>query len=113
MYNKMKVACPTYFKKFSCIGGKCENTCCKAWDIEIDKNTFEQYNAITDENAKLMLKKNIQVNEECISSDLDYGLIKLDHEEMCPFLDKINIALFIQPLAKSICQISVHIFQEL
>lgn len=88
MYNKMKVACPTYFKKFSCIGGKCENTCCKAWDIEIDKNTFEQYNAITDENAKLMLKKNIQVNEECISSDLDYGLIKLDHEEMCPFLDK-------------------------
>ena len=42
MYNKMKVACPTYFKKFSCIGGKCENTCCKAWDIEIDKNTFAQ-----------------------------------------------------------------------
>ena len=42
MYNKLKVTYPNNFARFM-YRGECEDTCCQGWDIEIDKDTFDEY----------------------------------------------------------------------
>ncbi|WXR62260.1 hypothetical protein WG909_03245 [Peptostreptococcaceae bacterium AGR-M142] len=37
----MDVLVPTYFKDFRCIGASCEDTCCKGWDVFVDKNAYK------------------------------------------------------------------------
>ena len=55
MYNKLKVTYPNNFARFKCIGGECEDTCCQGWDIEIDKDTFDEYLKVQDQKMKAML----------------------------------------------------------
>lgn len=81
---------PDYFKKFKCIGGKCSDSCCIGWNIDIDKTTFKQYFKVKDVEMKKMFQKNIQNNQYCISEDIDYGIVKLKKDKRCPFLDNEN-----------------------
>ena len=62
MYNKLKVTYPNNFARFKCIGGECEDTCCQGWDIEIDKDTFDEYSKVQDHKLKAMLSENIKCN---------------------------------------------------
>lgn len=87
MNNNMELTYPAYFKNFRCIGGECSDTCCKGWDIEIDKDTFEDYCKVKNDSTRMIIENNIEKNDECTSSDLDYGLIKLNKDGLCPFLD--------------------------
>ncbi len=36
---------PLYAKKFRCIGGKCEDNCCHTWEVDVDKATYQKYQA--------------------------------------------------------------------
>lgn len=40
----MEYTYPDYYKKFQCIAGECENTCCAGWAIAIDDKTLKKYN---------------------------------------------------------------------
>ena len=80
MYNKLKVTYPNNFARFKCIGGECEDTCCQGWDIEIDKDTFDEYLKVQDQKMKAMLSDNIKKNNYCTSDDLDYGINALNEE---------------------------------
>ncbi len=55
MEENVKMIYPSYIDKFQCIGGKCEDTCCKEWDIDVDKETFKKYHKVTDEAMKKIL----------------------------------------------------------
>lgn len=39
----MEYTYPDYYKKFQCIAGACENTCCAGWGIMIDNKSLEKY----------------------------------------------------------------------
>lgn len=39
----MEYTYPDYYKKFQCIAGSCENTCCAGWGIAIDDKTLGKY----------------------------------------------------------------------
>ena len=78
---------PKYLKEFKCIGGKCTDSCCIGWDIDIDKTTFRQYYKVKDVEMKKMFQKNLYNNEYCTSDNIDYGRVKLKGEKRCPFLD--------------------------
>ena len=39
----MKYIIPDYYKKFSCIGGDCPDTCCAGWKIVIDEKSKKKY----------------------------------------------------------------------
>jgi len=80
-----------YFDDFRCIGHKCEDTCCKDWTIYVDKNTYEKYDSIKDDNIKKFVIDNINIRSECKNEEFDYGVIKLNENKMCPFLDKENM----------------------
>ena len=39
----MEYVYPDYYRQFTCIGGKCPDTCCAGWEIVIDDKTLEKY----------------------------------------------------------------------
>lgn len=41
----MKTYIPNYYKKFRCIAGECQHSCCIGWEIDIDEDTLEFYEA--------------------------------------------------------------------
>lgn len=90
MAKKINKRYPVYFEEFKCIGGKCEDSCCIGWNIDIDKVTFKRYFKVQDPEMKRMFQKNVQNNERCSSEDIDYGIVKLKKDNRCPFLDEEN-----------------------
>ena len=90
MAKKISKRYPVYFEDFKCIGGKCEDSCCIGWNIDIDKVTFKRYFKVQDQEMKRMFQKNVQNNERCSSDEVDYGIVKLKKDKRCPFLDEEN-----------------------
>lgn len=93
MEKLIKLRYPTYYKQFKCIGGKCEDSCCIGWDIDIDKTTFKQYFKVQDKEMKTMFQKNVHNNQYCTSPEVDYGRVKLKKGKRCPFLDDNNLCI--------------------
>ena len=56
MEKIITVRYPHYYKKFSCTGSRCEDTCCASWGVSIDPVSLRRYR----ENA--MQKKQFQQN---------------------------------------------------
>lgn len=90
MAKKINKRYPVYFEDFKCIGGKCEDSCCIGWNIDIDKVTFKRYFKVQDQEMKRIFQKNVQNNERCSSDEVDYGIVKLKKDKRCPFLDEEN-----------------------
>ena len=90
MAKKINKRYPVYFEDFKCIGGKCEDSCCIGWNIDIDKVTFKRYFKVQDQEMKRMFQKNVQNNERCSSDEVDYGIVKLKKDKRRPFLDEEN-----------------------
>ena len=64
MHNQeLEVLQPHYFKQFKCIGGECEDHCCKEWHVNIDKNSYEKYKAIDNVIWREKLLSNIKIDE--------------------------------------------------
>lgn len=80
----MKLIAPDYFGKFKCLADKCQHTCCKGWEIEIDEYTMEYYEDV-DGDLGERLKKSISADE-----DGSHCFI-LDEEERCTFLNKTGL----------------------
>ncbi|MGV8980872.1 flagellin lysine-N-methylase [Clostridium sp.] len=100
MGKNIKKRYPKYLKEFKCIAGKCEDSCCVGWDIDIDKTTFRQYYKVQDKEMKRMFQKNVHNNENYTSSDVDYGKVKLTNRKRCPFLDEENYCIIYSKLVE-------------
>lgn len=77
-----------YLDEFKCIGGKCEDTCCKEWSVYVDKDTYEKYDSIKDNNIRKFVTDNITIRKNYKNEKFDYGVIKLRENKKCPFLDE-------------------------
>jgi lysine-N-methylase len=78
-------------RKFKCIGGACEDSCCKGWRVSIDKKTFLEYRRVKDEELKATLDKYIKrERQEGVKSDDAYARVGLV-DGNCPFLDAKNL----------------------
>ena len=93
MEKNIKMRYPTYLKEFNCIGGKCTDSCCIGWDIDIDKVTFRQYYKVKDKEMKRMFQQNVHNNDNYLSPDVDYGKVKLKSGKRCAFLDESNYCI--------------------
>ncbi len=67
---------PEYCRDFRCIAGKCRDSCCKGWEIDIDSDTAAYYESVGGEFGK-RLRNNIRD-----------GSFVLTEDERCPFLNK-------------------------
>ncbi len=48
----MKAYKPNYYQKFRCIADKCQHSCCIGWEIDIDEDTLDFYEAIEGKKYK-------------------------------------------------------------
>jgi len=76
------VVFPSYYSKFSCIGGKCKHNCCIGWEIDIDSTTYSYYKTVGGEMGKRL--------DESISHGAEKHFI-LGDGERCPFLNSDNL----------------------
>lgn len=72
---------PDYYKEFSCIADKCEDTCCAGWKIVIDKETLKKYRKISGP-----FKKRMRSSVNWLT-----GTFKQDKEKRCAFLNDKNL----------------------
>lgn len=45
----MKITKPSYFDTFRCVAGRCPDSCCKEWDVQVDDNAAARYRALPGE----------------------------------------------------------------
>ena len=72
---------PDYYHEFSCVAGKCEDTCCAGWQIVADEAALEKYRNETGAFAE-HLKESVNWEE---------GTFKQDKERRCAFLNQSNL----------------------
>ena len=97
--EKITALVPEYYKKFECIGNKCEYTCCAGWTITVDKNTYEKYQRIDEKSKKSKKPMFSPLNNNMVIrnkqdkknyNDNNYAKINLA-DNSCPFLDENNL----------------------
>ena len=72
---------PDYYHEFTCVAGKCEDTCCDGWQIVADEAALEKYKNETGAFAK-RLKESVNWEE---------GTFKQDKDRRCAFLNQSNL----------------------
>lgn len=90
MKENIKIRYLSYFKEFKCLGGECKDNCCGGWEIRIDKITLEQYKKLQNKEINEYINKNIFIRNNGKKAYIDYGQIKLNDKNKCPFLDENN-----------------------
>ena len=93
----MEIFAPQYYKKFVCRADKCQHSCCKGWEIDIDEATFNKYDALNDEFGE-RIKKSVTTGDgtRC------FALI----DDKCPFLNARGLCDIITNLGEDyLCQI--------
>ena len=50
---------PCYMQNFTCIGEKCEDSCCIGWQIPIDEGTYKKYKKVKNKAFKIRLEKEL------------------------------------------------------
>lgn len=89
MENKQTevITAPSALATFKCIGPACSDNCCKGWDVDIDKATYQSYLAMADSPLKSRFEKEIQLNPDSTDGEFDYALMILTAKRNCPFLN--------------------------
>ncbi len=78
----MTTILPEYYFHFSCVGGRCEHSCCVDWEIDIDEDTYRRFTT-----QKSTLSERF-CRSICTDGDLHFSL---GEEGRCPFLNKNNL----------------------
>jgi lysine-N-methylase len=96
----------SYMTRFSCIGGRCENTCCRGWAIHIDEQTYRDLEralgAPADQALFAQSVELLPASLSRVSNDAAYARIKHLPDGNCPFLD-----------AQGLCSIQSRFGEEL
>jgi len=80
---------PSYFSSFSCLGSDCEDTCCRNWEVKLDRQHYDLLNDTMSKqhNEESLFKQYVHLNENSISSDHDYAFIRMGVNGYCAMLD--------------------------
>ena len=88
---------PNYYQKFKCKADKCIHSCCRDWEIDIDCETLEKYNAVQGQMGD-ELRSNIASTPE--------PHFVLTKEGACPFLNENGLCRIILNLGEDhLCDI--------
>ena len=79
---------PDYFLGFKCLGDQCSDTCCKDWEIKLDKIHYGFLKDKMSQNKSEadLFNKYIHINDDSVTGDHDYALISMSDSGTCPML---------------------------
>ncbi|MGF7035532.1 lysine-N-methylase [Paenibacillus mucilaginosus] len=80
---------PEYVKRFTCIGGACEDTCCSGWTVNIDQHTLKKYKKVKHTEFKTRLRENVVKNDKNPTENFAASM-KLK-QSRCSFLNEENL----------------------
>lgn len=93
----MIYAFPDFYPEFHCIASECGHSCCRGWEIDIDKDSFEYYQTVGGAFGEQLQK--------AISPEPEPHFI-LREQERCPFLREDGLCGMILELGEeSLCEI--------
>ena len=99
---------PEYYERFQCIAGRCEDTCCAGWEIDIDDESYEEYMRVPGafgERLRESIKEYPSEDEDIYEN---HGFI-LKNGRRCPFLNQDNLCDMILELGEpSLCYVCTH-----
>lgn len=100
-----KVRVPAYYGKFTCIAGKCEDTCCAGWEIDIDGNSYDYYKNLPGEfgeKVRSCIKEYENSGEDVYEA---HGFV-LREGKCCPFLQQDGLCEMILTLGEdALCDV--------
>lgn len=92
------ISVPDIYEAFHCKADKCQHTCCRGWEIDIDPETRHRYAQMTGPIA-VRLKNAIEDSEEG-------AFFRLSEDERCPFLASSGLCDLICACGEeALCQI--------
>ena len=92
------------YDKFKCIADKCEFTCCKGWEINIDNSTYNKWKS---ENLDYLLEK-VEVKDK----KEVYFINKENHDD-CPFLYKQGLCNIVKNHGEEYLSLTCHTFPRI
>lgn len=95
---KRTILRPTFYNSFKCIGSECESTCCKGWRVNIDKETYQNYENLKPSPLKNKLLQSIELSSN--ESEYDYASFKMQ-KKACPLLTKEGLCSIHKDLGES------------
>ena len=75
----MKIAQPDYFETFQCLAGKCPDSCCHEWEIQVEESAAEFYRGLSGELGDRLRKALVDRDGETV--------LELE-DERCPMWRK-------------------------
>ena len=77
--------------EFQCLGDKCEDSCCRFWDISFDKKHYDilKANIIDAGEDPTLLDQTLYVADE--ENEKNYAEVIFDDNGACPFLDSCGL----------------------
>jgi lysine-N-methylase len=81
---------PDYAGSFHCIGSACEETCCKGWNVPIDRATYEKYQNLPASPLRTLIDSSLQVNDQSADGapPASFANIRLIGADQCPILSE-------------------------
>ncbi|MBR5152832.1 MAG: flagellin lysine-N-methylase [Clostridia bacterium] len=84
---------PDYYLAFACIKERCRHNCCIGWEIDIDEESYQKYQAVTGVFGE-------RLQEGIVTQD-STKVFRLGEGERCPFLNDRNL-----------CDIILHLGED-
>ncbi len=96
------------FSEFKCKADKCQHSCCKGWEIDIDEDTLDYYKSLDTELGN-EIRQNIHEGEDTF--------FKLTSDERCPFLKDNGLCKLIEELGEDalcdICRLHPRFYEDI
>ncbi len=96
------------YSEFKCKADKCNHSCCKGWEIDIDEDTLGYYKSL-DTKLGNEIRQNIHEGEN--------AFFKLTADKRCPFLRDNGLCRIIEELGEDglcdICRLHPRFFEEI
>ncbi len=94
----MKIYVPDYYNEFKCIAGKCEDTCCAGWEVDVDEESYQVYRKTGGDIGKRLQSVMIPGKEGEGCS------FRLTQDKRCPFLNDKNLCdIYTELGEKALC----------
>ena len=85
--------------QFSCIAGKCQDTCCAGWEVDLDHETEEYYRYVEGPFGKRLRRSmKIEMESGADGEEVRTCYFPLTEQNRCPFLDEGNLCEIIRHL---------------
>ena len=111
-YLLMNIVKLAYYDEFHCVGGRCKDSCCKYWHIDISQKEYFEYKEMKC-SPELRAVMDEAFKEKINGTDVAFAEMKLKESGNCPFLDNDSLCTIQKELGENALCFSCSVFPRL